>query len=64
MKLRSGCVLDSASYSMCIKGSYFEILIDYGPPVFFLGQNHGVSLDGFFFLYASFHMLMACNRVS
>lgn len=48
MKLRSGCVLDSASYSMCIKGSYFEILIDYGPPVFFLGQNHGVSLDVFF----------------
>lgn len=60
MKLRSGCVLDPASYFMCIKGSYFEALIDYDPPVFFLGQNYGVA----FFLYASFHMPVACNRVS
>ena len=64
MKLRFGCVLDPASYFMCTKVSYFEALIDYAPPVLFLGQNYGVALDGFSFLYVSFHMPVACNRVS
>lgn len=49
MKLRSGCVLDLASYFMCTKGSCFEALINYSPPVLPLGWNNDVALDVFFF---------------
>lgn len=51
MKLRSGCVLDLASYFMCTKGSCFEALINYSSPVLPVGWNNDVALDVFFFSY-------------
>lgn len=64
MKLRSGCVLDLASYFMCTKGSCFEALINYSSPVLPVGWNNDVALDVFFFLCACFPMPVACSRVS
>lgn len=60
MKLRSGCVLHPASYFTCIKSSYFEALVDCGPPVLFLGQNYAVALEVFLCM-SPFICLAVCH---